>query len=226
MDTVQQALKLANKLRTGYVPIQLLSENSKTCISINMPIASTCYPTKRCSRDCYGRSGHIAWENSLRKQRYIANYLEQGDIDLLINECRQYVSVRLNGVGDLNAEHVPAILSLAEACPQTTFWGMTRKIPIAEEVLTGNLPNLSLLLSVDVTSPASVWEYQTGPLCFGPRRPEDDVPDDQRIITVFPRHHAGKIIGDIPLHAKDCPAVRHKVDGCLQCKRCWNWHTK
>ena len=66
-----------------------------------------------------------------------------------------------------------------------------------------NLANLSLLVSVDVTSPGSVWKYQSGPLCFGPRRPEDAVPDDKRIITIFPRHHAGRVIGDIPLDDKD-----------------------
>lgn len=223
MNYVSKALKLANKLRTGYFPITLLSDNKKTCISINMPIRDTCIPTKRCARDCYGKSGHTVLPTNTKKQSFISKYLEKGDIAQLIHECSGYISVRLNGVGDLNDEHLPAIFSLAKECPQTTFWGMTRKPPIAEQILAKDLPNLSLLVSVDVTSPGSVWKYQSGPLCFGPRRPEDDVPDDQRIITIFPRHHAGRIIGKVPDDPKDCPAVRHKVDGCIQCKRCWDW---
>jgi len=221
MTAIQMALKLANKLRTGYWPTTLLSENKKTCVSINMPIKGTCIPTKRCAADCYGKSGHTALPTNTKKQRFLSDYLEKGDIEALIQEAGSYVSVRLNGVGDLNSCHLPAIISLAEACPQTEFWGMTRKIEIADQV-NGKLGNLSLLVSVDVTSPDSVWKYP-GTLCFGPRRPEDAVPNDDRIITIFPRHHAGRIIGDIPLDDKDCPAVRHKVDGCIECKRCWSW---
>lgn len=221
MDYISQALKLANKLRKGYFPGTLLSENKKTCVSINLPIAGHCIPTKRCARDCYGRSGHTALPSNTKKQRFLSKYLEEQNIGGLVQEAKGYVSVRLNGIGDLNDAHVPAILSLAEACPQTEFWGMTRKIPIADQV-NGKLPNLSLLMSVDITSPQSVWKYP-GFLCFGPRRPEDDVPDDDRIITIFPRHHAGRVIGDIPVDDKDCPAVRHTVSGCIECKRCWDW---
>lgn len=219
MNTILKTLKLANKLRQGYSPLTLLSENKKTCVSINMPIKETCIPTARCAQDCYGKSGHTILPTNIKKQKFMSKYLEKGDIELLIHECSTYLSVRLNGVGDLNPCHLPAIFSLAEACPQTTFWGMTRKVPIATAI-NGKLHNLSILMSVDVTSPKSVWKYD-GAMCFGPRRPEDDVPDDQRIITVFPRHHAGRIIGDVPVHKNDCPAVRHTVNGCIECRKCW-----
>ena len=221
MTPIQTALKLANKLRQGYSPSQLLSENKKTCVSINLPIEGHCEPTKRCAQDCYGKSGHTALPSNLKKQHFISNYLERKDITLLIYECQQFISVRLNGIGDLNPCHLPAIFSLAEACPQTEFWGMTRKIPIAKQV-NGKFPNLSLLMSIDSTSPDSVWKYP-GHLCFGPRRPEDQVPDDPRIVTIFPRHHGGRVIGNIPDDKKDCPAVRHTVAGCIQCKKCWSW---
>ena len=221
MTVLQKALKLTQKLRKKYHPITLLSENKKTCVSINMPIQGHCKPTKRCIADCYGRSGHTALPSNIRKQQYISQYLLHGDIDELIHEAQNCTSIRLNGIGDLNPGHLPAIFSLAEACPQTEFWGMTRKTDIASQI-NGNLPNLSLLMSVDVTSPDSVWNYP-GPMCFGPRRPEDPVPEDQRIITIFPRHHAGRVIGNIPNHPKDCPAVRHTVSGCLECGRCWKW---
>ncbi|MEA3421014.1 MAG: hypothetical protein U9Q97_04995 [Acidobacteriota bacterium] len=221
MTTTEKTLKFANNLRTSYHPVQLLSENRKTCVSINLPIKDHCTPTERCAADCYGKSGHTVLTSNIKKQKYLSKYLEKGDITLLIYECKQYLSVRLNGVGDLKTCHVPAILSLAEACPQTLFWGMTRKIPIAKEI-NNKLPNLSLLVTVDISSPPSVWNYD-GAMCFGPRREEDPVPDDKRIITVFPRHHIGKIVGNIPEHEKDCPAVRHTVNGCVECRQCWNW---
>ena len=224
MTTIEKALHFANNLRTppSYHPVQLLSENRKTCISINLPIKGHCTPTKQCAANCYGKSGHTVLPTNLKKQTFISNYLAKGDIDLLVYECQQYVSVRLNGVGDLNINHLPAILSLAEKCPQTIFWGMTRKIPIAKGI-NGKLPNLSILVTVDPTSPKSVWDYD-GTLCFGPRRPEDSVPDDERIITIFPYHHIGRIVGNIPDDPRDCPAVRHRVKGCSECKRCWSWH--
>lgn len=219
--TVEAALAFARSLRNKntYRPSQLLSDNDKTNISINLPIKGHCTPTKRCLQDCYGKSGHFRYGNTQKKLSFLSKYLEGKNIDDLIAECMPYQGVRLNGVGDLLPTHLPQIFSLAEACPQTTFWGMTRKIDIASQV-NGTLNNLSLLVSVDVTSPKSVWNYD-GILCYGPRRPEDDVPDDKRIITIFPRHHAGKVIGNIPHDKRDCPAVRHTIKGCIFCQRCW-----
>ena len=152
---------------------------------------------------------------------FLSKYLKNKDLTLLAHECAGYVSVRLNGVGDLNTCHLPGIISLAKECPQTIFWGMTRKDVIAKAINERKLPNLSILLSVDTTSPKSVWNYK-GAMCFGPRRPEDLVPNDPRIITIFPRHHAGRVIGDIPVDPRDCPSVRHTANGCVECKRCWN----
>ncbi len=221
MDS-KQIMELSKKIRKGYTPGQYLSENSKTCVSINLPIQGHCKPTKRCLQDCYGKSGHTALPGNLRKQRFMSKCLEKQDLTHLIQECLVYSSVRLNGIGDMNPSHLPAIFSLAKACPQTEFWGMTRKVSIANRVNGKSLENLSLLVSVDTTSPKAVWKYP-GALCFGPRRPEDKVPNDKRIVTVFPRHHAGRVIGNVPSHPKDCPAVRHTISGCVECQQCWDW---
>ncbi len=210
-----------NRMSKKYQPIQLLSQNEKTTMSINLPIRGHCTPSPRCKRDCYGKSGHIISPNCKRKQRYVSEYLKGDDIQQLIWECNPYSGIRLNGVGDLLPAHIPTIFKLAENCPNTTFWGMTRKVEIANEINKACFNNLSLLVSVDATSKKSDWNYQ-GALCYGPRRAGDQVPNDQRIITVFPRHHAGRVDADIPHDVRDCLSARKKVNNCASCQRCWN----
>ncbi len=40
---------------------------------------------------------------------------------------------------------------------------------------------------------------------------------------VFPEHHAGHTIPDVPAHLKDCPATRgmDRHHACQRCRRCW-----
>jgi len=203
-----------------YSPQHILSENKKCDVSLNLP-RSNCTPTKICAFCCYGRRGPINWGYSTRKQQWFSDYLAGSDISELVRECRRYTAVRLAGTGDLLLSHLDNCFKLAKACPATQFWGMTRKTDIAREI-NGCLPNLSLLVSVDASSPASTWDYR-GKLCFGPRRAQDTVPVDSRIITVFPYHLGGKVVQGIPRHKKDCKAVYHEITGCSECGRCWKW---
>ena len=204
------------------MPRTILSENSKCGCSINLPIRGHCTPTKNCSRCCYARMGHTALPVSKAKQTWVSNYLQSGnDHSRLILEAKAHTSVRLCGTGDLLQSHIPALFELAETCKTTQFWGMTRKINIATQV-NGQFPNLHLLVSVDASSPKSVWNYQ-GALCWGPRLPADVIPVDDRIKVVFPYHAHGRVIQAVPKHPKDCQAVWHNISGCLECGRCWNW---
>jgi hypothetical protein len=160
--------------------------------------------------------------NCTNKQLWVTVYLAGNDISQLIKETRRWDSVRLSATGDLNVEHVSNVIKLAEACPDTMLWGMTRKLEIAW-ALNNKLPNLKLMVSVDSSSPRPIWDYQ-GALCFGPRRTEDVVPmNDERIVTVFPLHVRGKVDEAMPTTSKDCPAVMHKISGCSECGRCWKW---
>jgi hypothetical protein len=205
-----------------YTPQKLLSDNSKTDISINLPILGHCKPTKTCFACCYAKVGPINWSNSRRKQVYVSKYLSGGDISQLKTECQKYNAVRLSGTGDLLPCHVKNILALAEMDPGTQFWGMTRKLDIARSI-NGRLPNLKLLVSVDATSPESTWQYE-GKLCYGPRKEGDEVPkDDNRIVTIFPYHFIGKTVGKIVKDKRNCPAVLHHIKGCHQCGQCWSW---
>jgi hypothetical protein len=207
-----------------YSPIQILSKNIKCGCSLNMPIAGHCRPTKNCSHCCYARTGHTALQCSKNKQNYLSKYLAGKDISRLITEARGHTSVRLSGTGDLNTPHIKNILKLAKAVPNTMFWGMTRKLEIANS-LNNKLPNLKIMVSVDASSPKSVWNYK-GVLCWGPRLASDLVPkNDPRIKTIFPYHSSGHIVNEkaMPKDPRDCPVVRHTKSGCLECGRCWNW---
>jgi hypothetical protein len=201
--------------------VPILSTNRKTVVSINLPVRN-CRPTRRCAAACYACEGPIAWKNSIRKALAVDAALRRGEIEGLIWECRMLQGVRLCGSGDMTTEHTPAILKLAEACPDTTFWGFTRRREVAEAI-NGRCSNLSLILTFDITSPKGRLRGYDGPLAFGPRGPSDGVPDDPRIVVIFPEHHAGRTIADIPEHPKDCPATRgmdrHHV--CQRCGRCW-----
>jgi len=203
-------------------PQHILSENRKCGASIDLPIEGHCCSTPHCKADCYARVGFQAFPASKRKQRWVSDYLAQSDLSQLIIECKTHTSIRLNGSGDLNQTHLLNIIRLARLLPTTMFWGMTRKPNVASFLNTRVLPNLKMLLSVDSSSPSTVWNYQ-GPMCYGPRRHNDTVPDDQRIITIFPTHKQGKVKDTVPPEAKDCPAVRHQVSGCLECNRCSSW---
>ena len=72
--------------------------------------------------------------------------------------------------GVLLLVHVPAVIKLAEACPDTTFWGFTRRREVAEAT-NGKHANLSLIVTFDATSPDGELQGYEGPLAFGPRRP-------------------------------------------------------
>jgi hypothetical protein len=204
-----------------YHPMNILSTNTKTGVSINLPIAGHCTPTRNCARCCYARAGRTALPSNKRKQNWVSNYLAGKNLDQLIGECKAEPSVRISATGDLRSEHVEGIFSLARSCPQTEFWGMSRKIDILNSI-NGHYKNLRLLLSVDSSSPASVWEYQSG-MCWGPRLATDIVPLDPRIKVIFPYHCSGKVVKNIPTDERDCKAVRHTIAGCRVCGRCWNW---
>jgi hypothetical protein len=204
-----------------YHPTMILSENSKTGRSINLPIADHCEPTINCAACCYAKQGHTIRPSNIRKQQWVSDYLKGNNLEEIIKETHKHTAVRISATGDLLLDHIPNMIRLAQACPQTMLWGMTRKIPVAEE-LNNRLPNLKLMVSVDSSSPDSVWNY-SGALCFGPRVEGDTVPKDSRIKTVFPYHHHGKVKKGLVKGPKDCRAVWHEISGCMVCGRCWKW---
>lgn len=207
-----------------YVPHKLLSHNTKTDDpSLNLPIVGHCnFQTERCEKLCYAKKGPISFSLSVLKAEYISKYLLQTkDLRQLIGECSKVKSVRLNGGGDLLPGHVPAILRLAKVCKETVFWGMSKNKEVLRQVNEAGLPNLSLLYSIDATTPVKEWKDYEGGMVFGPRLAGDQVPSEDRIRTVFPYHKGGKTEKDVVKHHKDCKAVYNHDIKCSSCKRCW-----
>lgn len=205
------------------MPTNILSSNTKCGHSINLPIKRHCTPTENCYKSCYARKGYCSLPSSIRKQEWVSEYLSGNNIHTLIHECRPLQHVRLSGTGDLLDEHLDNIFQLATELPKTEFWGMTRKVKVAETI-NNVLPNLHLMVSVDSSSPDSVWDYP-GAMCWGPRLKDDVVPQDERIIVVFPYHFGGKVVQAkvMPRDDRDCLAVWKESEGCDNCGRCWNW---
>jgi hypothetical protein len=145
----------------------------------------------------------------------------QPDVGRLIDESKTFRAIRLSGTGDLKNKHIDQILRIVQACPDTQFWGMTRKTEIAS-ILSNHLPNLHMMVSVDSTSPQRIWNY-AGPMCWGPRMPGDNIPQDQRLKIYFPMHKAGKVLKVLSPLPLDCPGVWHTVKNCLDCSKCWSY---
>ena len=114
--------------------LKYLSANSKTGVSINLPIKGHCNPTELCSKICYAKMGHTALPTSKAKQIRVSVYLMGGDITELISECGQFTHVRMNGTGDFLEVHLDNILYLAQMNPHTMFYGMTKKPFVAERL--------------------------------------------------------------------------------------------
>lgn len=207
-----------------YKPAKLISTNTKTNDpSINLPIVGHCLnKTERCAQTCYAQVGLQAFSLAQLKAEYLSRYLLGTDLRQLIGECSRFKSIRLNGGGDLLPGHVPAIIKLARACKETVFWGMSRNKNVLKSINGARLKNLSLLYSIDATTPVKEWKDFQGGMVWGPRLASDKIPEDRRIKVIFPYHSQGKVGEDMPTHYKDCRAVINKELHCNQCRRCWN----
>lgn len=206
--------------------LKYLSSNIKTGVAINLPLCN-CSPTKVCLKICYANRGHLRTSSNISKQLRTSEYLKGNNIDELISECSQFSTVRLNGTGDLLLEHCENILKLAKSLPATIFYGMTKKTEIAEKI-NGKVKNLSLLVSIDNSSPESTLAYK-GSKCYT-ALPTDDlskIVKDKSIKVIFPYHCSGKVVqkelSETKKTVKDCPIVRKKegINSCFDCRMCF-----
>jgi hypothetical protein len=130
---------------------KVLSENTKVGRSLNFPIEGYCHPSVLCEVACYAKTGRLAMTASTTHQQKVAQYFNNGDMTRLIAEVKKwkYASIRISASGDLIPAWVPHIIKLAQACPNSMFWGMTKKAGVAYSINKEMLPNLALLVSLD-----------------------------------------------------------------------------
>ncbi len=195
----------------------ILSINHKCQISLDLPV-SNCRPTKACMEVCYASQGRQIYRNAIIKSLAI-NRMIYEDPE---RAARKIVAeaagrpIRLAGSGDLLPQHKMLIDYIDDF--GGSWWGFTRRIDTHKA-----LPDL--MFSIDQTTPPTVEEYVRNKVPVGRRaylRHPRDPPPPLEVAVVFPVHGPWtNYVGFVPGHAKDCPAVRGRISGCWQCKRCY-----
>jgi hypothetical protein len=132
----------------------ILSENTKTGRSLNFPIYGHCHPSEVCEAVCYAKPVFKLYKSSLPKAEKVSKYFEGTDMSRVIKEINNWKrpSVRISATGDLFPKQAENLIYVAKKCPNTMLWGMTRKVQIAEIINGARLPNLCMLVSVDLST--------------------------------------------------------------------------
>lgn len=200
----------------------LISENTKTIQSINMPII-TCNPSPICAKHCYACLGPISWNNSIKKSLLLNEIfneaLKQNKIiemsALIYNNMKKNIPLRWNGSGDLTEATVDIIDMLSTYdIKQYVF----SRHPLLAKKLT-NLTNVKLNISIDKTSNIEKIKEIMGNTKYSLTylRCDNIVTNDNAIDIIFPLKRQYK---DIPEHIKDCPCDRGQHITCLECMKC------
>jgi hypothetical protein len=228
----------ADRVMSRYLYV---SNNSKTGVSINLPIAGSCTPTRACRQYCYAMEGPIVRNNSLGRQVDNLNLLNEletapqdrvnvvvlvlaGDID---RANRQWI--RWHGVGDLVPGSVRVINTLVEKRPDLVQWVVTRKP--GEAIKLRDHPSIRLLLSFDASTAKTTTEklknlrhhFKKAKVRFSwVREDEQMAPPDMDIVF---HEHTGRFRLDVKKQdSRTCyatlPGVSHE-NACDSCQRCF-----
>lgn len=139
-----------------------ISKNTKTGISINLPIIGTCHPTTECHKYCYGLRGPIVAGRSLKKYHQnlaLLNRLEKSSQSEVNRQARILAKkilkakrnwIRWNGVGDLTKGSIRVINAMASMYPEITQWIPTRRFDLIP--LIKDYPAIKLLLGTDAST--------------------------------------------------------------------------
>ena len=159
----------------------ILSENSKTGVSLNMPIEETC--NRDCpfyqNKKCYGMKGNFRYSvvHEAHKYRFALyklnpdRFFRQFAAELTLMQPRY---VRINGVGDTpNRAWAEMFVKLARRYKGTKFWVSTRKsfwndVRLPKNVivrfadgLTGEHTSNVVYTTEQATCPATTKEVKT-----------------------------------------------------------------
>lgn len=195
----------------------ILSANHKCLVTLDLPVLN-CTPTKACAEVCYACQGRQMYRRAIVKSLAINRMITDDPkraARRMVDEAAGR-AIRLAGSGDILPQHKP-MLDYIESLGGS-WWGFTRRIDTHK-----TLPRL--MFSIDATSRASALEYARADV--SPRRraylrrPADSEPPLE-VAVLFPVHGSTTNCVDfVPIHERDCPAVRGTVMGCWQCERCY-----
>lgn len=239
LDRLRETTRAASLLAACEPASHLqVSRNSKTGVSLNVPIIGTCTAmTQECARYCYGECGPIAMRDSVRLQARNLEVLKSGAdpialADDLAAQCRAARAdfLRVNGVGDLTAESARVVAALAERHLWLTLWITTRRPDLARTL--PDLPNVHIMLSTDRSTAPRAWlamralcgeRPRTTFLAYTQLDAHDTAPAD--VAIVFQLHY-GSRRATWPADARSCAATvanGAEHDGaCAACRRCFD----
>jgi hypothetical protein len=207
----------------------ILSANTKTGVSINFPVSTTCKPTAVCSKVCYAckSNSFMMMDNAVKKSVRNYEYFQTTDVETIAQriakEFAKYKKrtknnvLRWNGVGDLFDKSVEVINYMA------SVYGIVHLIYSRKPDMINKLidsPNISVLYSLDNSNWQRWIEVKRKNTGFTFLREDNFLPDNVPINIIFPVKQKHK---EIPIDSKDCPCDRGTIelkDACANCKLC------
>jgi len=146
-----------------------VSNNSKTGVSVNVPLSTCSSKTSACSKYCYALRGPISFTNSVsvevnnqavfdslktasqQKVDYEASLIA-GQVQL-----RGHPFLRWNGSGELTPGAVRVLEAFSRLFPTIPVWVSTRSMALARS-LPPKRQSLHIMLSTDSTTSAQNWQ--------------------------------------------------------------------
>ena len=197
----------------------LLSGNSKTEYSFNMPLMTCQYTTSICRRHCYACKGHFVYKNVINAgmRRFIK--ITRESLDDLVKEMIMEIPwgikhFRWNGTGDFTAKTLMLLNAVADIRKDIKFYAYTRD-PYLASFLNRKV---TLNFSVDKESMWKLKELKHPAVLVNYLKTDIDEQVPKEVGLVHPLNNKIRIAeNDI----KSCPyAVTKGKIKCDQCKIC------
>lgn len=208
-----------------------LSVSGITGYAVNVPIATTCQPTKVCTDTCYAATGKTMWPDALRRQARVQVLQDAAPRAFARRVVEEYDRLglsflRWNGVGDLTEGAVEAINHIGVQRPDVVLWVVSRKPALAARI--EEAPGVYLQFSLDRSSLRRRDEFlaaspQTSRFFFSYQgAPDESVPELPGVSVVY--HHRYRPQEGWVLQPSDCPlnGATDCAGMCARCRRCFD----
>lgn len=240
--SVQRVIQKTRDLQRGQTlgpKEKVLSTNTVTGISLNVPISGTCRPTKVCAQTCYAaKPTPISLPVALEKQLRVYNSICENPSEVagriiaeMISHMRRGAKfLRWNGVGDLFEESIACMVDVADALPNLPIWCVTRKpemaalVPQRDNIFVhfsldaSSLDRRDRLMSLSPLSSNIFFSYQESDGEQSTPEALSGVPISVYFTDMYrkpaPMRYAA---ASCPLNSLSDPS-----NACVNCGRCWN----